>query len=551
MKFRNQKGVTLVTLVTAVIVALILAGIATTAGKSTLEYAKFNKLKNELTTLQTKVNELNQEGKTNIGQKIGNAQKEILNTDIVSNIIYKNRTDEEKSSIENGFRFLSSTEIEKQLGLEDFNRNYLINVEYRYVVATEGLEYEGTTYYMIDQIEDGMYNVEYHNKNSDTGSFDVSTKVEGDICKIVVSNIQHEGYVSNWQVKYKLDSDETWKTSNSLEFEIDTAGNYIVNVVHESEIDLGKKSIYVNPNIIVGNVYINSNGESSWNVNIEEIKYPQDATNGKIEYRKSDSDSWNSVQDSKFTVQEAGVYYIRITDSNGNTNVVNASGEKYKNGEIPVYIYVKNGLTLALDATQNTRSGRQSNTTVWEDLSGNNLDATLENFDMTSESGWTNNSLHFDGKNDKGIIKNNSLLKVNDQTIEVVIKKDSVINNDRSIFFVKWYGFTMEFNADNTVTYGRNNGYLKAANKIELKKIYSIVGTHSNNTSTIYLNNVNNGTQSVTPISYDNNDLTIGYYNDTYLLNGDIYQIRMYNRKLTDEEIKTNYEIDNLRYQIN
>ena len=245
MKSRNQKGVTLVTLVTAVIVALILAGIATTAGKSTLEYAKFNKLKNELTTLQTKVNELNQEGKTNIGQKIGNAQKEILNTDIVSNIIYKNRTDEEKSSIENGFRFLSSTEIENQLGLEDFNRNYLINVEYRYVVAAEGLEYEGTTYYMIDQIEDGMYNVEYHNKNSDTGSFDVSTKVEGNICKIVVSNIQHEGYVSNWQVKYKLDSDETWRTSNSLEFEVDKEGNYIVNVVHGDEIDLGKKHITI------------------------------------------------------------------------------------------------------------------------------------------------------------------------------------------------------------------------------------------------------------------------------------------------------------------
>lgn len=245
MKKTNEKGITLITLIITIIVLSILAGIGITSGKETIDKAKFNQFKSELTTLQTKINELNQEN-NKIGQQLSSKQEEILNTTNVSNIIYKGKSEEEKTKIKEGFTFVSSYTIQNQLGLEGISRDYLINVEYRYIVACEGVQYNGVTYYMIDQMEAGLYNVNYNNKNSGTGSFEVSSQKIGDKWKITVSNIQHEGYVSNWQIKYKLTGDEYWTSTDKLEFYVSESGYYIVKVVHGNEIDLGTKQIYTN-----------------------------------------------------------------------------------------------------------------------------------------------------------------------------------------------------------------------------------------------------------------------------------------------------------------
>ena len=240
MKKTNEKGITLITLIITIIVLSILASIGITSGNQTIDMAKYNQFKSELTTLQTKINEYNP--KDNIGQKLSSSQETILNTKEVSDIIYKGKTEEEKTKIKDGFTFASSYTIQKQLGLE-VSKDYLINIEYRYVVACKGVEYDGTTYYMIDQMGSGIYNVNYSNKNSETGSFELESQKVGNQWKITVSNIQHEGYVSNWQVKYKLSGDEYWKSTENLEFYVPKAGYYIVKVVHGDEINLGTKQI--------------------------------------------------------------------------------------------------------------------------------------------------------------------------------------------------------------------------------------------------------------------------------------------------------------------
>lgn len=240
MKKTNEKGITLVTLVITIIVLSILASIGITSGNQTIDMAKYNQFKSELTTLQTKINEYNP--KDNIGQKLSSSQEAILNTKEVSDIIYNGKTEEEKAKIKNGFTFASSYTIQKQLGLE-VSKDYLINIEYRYVVACKGVEYDGTTYYMINQMGSGLYNVNYNNKNRETGSFELSSQKIGNQWKITVSNIEHEGYVSNWQVKYKLAGDEYWKSTENLEFYVPKAGYYIVKVVHGDEINLGTKQI--------------------------------------------------------------------------------------------------------------------------------------------------------------------------------------------------------------------------------------------------------------------------------------------------------------------
>ena len=247
MILTNEKGVTLQALIITIVLLLILTSIGATAGTSALEYSKYSKLKTELQLLQTKVNELNENNDSSKGQdlnNVNNAQKEILEKEEVKSIIYKGKEDK-KDEVKNGFKFFSVSEIKNDFDLSGIERSYLINVDYRYVVSCEGFKYKNVTYYMIDQMDDGMYNVEYHNKNSNKGAFEVSSSIEGNVGKIIVSINNYDGYINNWQVKYKLNTEEKWQVSNDLEFTVDNAGTYIVNVVHGDEIDLGKKTVTV------------------------------------------------------------------------------------------------------------------------------------------------------------------------------------------------------------------------------------------------------------------------------------------------------------------
>ena len=238
-KIKQENGVTLVILVVMIIILLILASIGVTSWNQAIEYAKFNEFTAELQVMQSKVNELNQNKETDIGEKITENQKNTLDDiEEIKNIIFKNKTDEEITKIKDGFRYCNKEWIKQNLELDSINRDYLINVEKRYVISYTGFEYKNKTYYMSEQLENGQYNVEYNNKNSSTGSFEVITQKEENRWKVEISNIQYDGYVSNWQVKYKLATNDFWQTSNELTFYVTEQGYYDIKVVHGDEIEL-------------------------------------------------------------------------------------------------------------------------------------------------------------------------------------------------------------------------------------------------------------------------------------------------------------------------
>ena len=238
-KIKQEKGVTLAILVVMIIILLILATVGVTSWKQTIEYSAFNEFTAELQVIQSKVNELNQNQKIDIGTEITENQKNILDIEEIKNIIFKNKTtDEEIAKIKDGFRYCSKEWIKQNLELDSIKRDYFINVEKRYVISCTGFEYKNKTYYMSEQLENGQYNVEYNNKNSSTGSFVVNTQKEENRWKVEISNIQYDGYVSNWQVKYKLSTNDFWQTSNELTFYVTEQGYYDIKVVHGTEIEL-------------------------------------------------------------------------------------------------------------------------------------------------------------------------------------------------------------------------------------------------------------------------------------------------------------------------
>ena len=245
----KENGVTLIALVITIILILILASIGTTIGNSTINSTAYTQFKAELKIMQDKVNELNQENinKTNIGRELRNDEKnEIFNIQEISNIIFDSEsTEEEKNNIKNGFRYLSKGDISDKFGLDGIKRDYVINIEYRYVIYPYGFEYEGNKYYMIDQIDGEIYNVRYHNKNANKVNFKVNVTNEKNKCKIEITNIEYDGYVDKWQVKYKLDGNSYWETSNDLTFYIKKEGTYAIKVVHGDEIDSEEQKIRV------------------------------------------------------------------------------------------------------------------------------------------------------------------------------------------------------------------------------------------------------------------------------------------------------------------
>lgn len=257
MKKTNENGITLVALIVTIVLLIILASIGVNSGTDTIKNAQFNKFQNELKILQTKVNELNQLNKTDIGIEPTETQKQIINVTEVANIIFNNKTESEKNDIISNFKYISKNNIKKELELDGITNDYLINVKYRYAVCCKGFEYNGTTYYMVEQFDTGLYNIGYTNKNNSNGiendesgettSFKIekTPEPEKERCKISITNIKYDGYVKDWQVKYKIAGDETWQTSYNTEFYVSKPGYYIIKVVHENEIDLGIKHIQI------------------------------------------------------------------------------------------------------------------------------------------------------------------------------------------------------------------------------------------------------------------------------------------------------------------
>lgn len=237
MKTTEEKGVTLVALVTTIVILLILTSIGATSGITTINSAKFSQFKEELKIIQTKVNELSQNSETVKGKELNEKQKDILNKSEISNIIYNQKTEKEKTEIQNGFKYFDSNSLKNNFQLEEIKREYLINFEYRYVICCEGFNYEGITYYMGNQIEGFIYNVQYNNRNTEEiCTFSVNSVNEGNRWKIEVSDIKYNGYINNWEVKYREANQNYWTTSNNLSFYVTKTGNYYVQVVHGNDI---------------------------------------------------------------------------------------------------------------------------------------------------------------------------------------------------------------------------------------------------------------------------------------------------------------------------
>ena len=216
--------------------------------------------------------------------------------------------------------------------------------------------------------------------------------------------------------------------------------------------------------------------------------------------------------------------------------------------------YVKTDLVLWLDGIENTRNGHNSSATVWEDLSEKNDDIILTNVT------WNENSAIFNGIDSYGTGSKGNFTK--GCTIEVVFMTDKSVSN---AYGLAGYSCTSSnTNRPNIFINANNKAYASMSTSAADMKLESnipiLIGEKNYLTLTskkFFVNGtVYTHTNSITSSYTTTNKFLIGnywhrdetsFYNNA-VLNGQIYEVRVYDRNLSNEEIEFNRKVDQYRF---
>lgn len=479
----KNRGITIVALVITIVILIILTSVATYSGIEVVRSSKYTVFTTELKIMQTKVNEWYEEYK-NGKNDVLSLGEEISSNQNVQNQANKVFTENESGINDvSGYRYFSIDTI-KGLGIEEVESSFFINMEKRSVVSYEGYKYKGKTYYTIEQIPNGMYNVEYESM-SGKPTFDVSYEaIAEDKYVINIDNIKYDGNIKKWIVKYQKKGDTEWKTSENLNFIVTEQGDYNIKIENKTV-----------------------------------------------------------VSDEK--VQHVG--------------------------------YIQDGLVMHFDGINNTGNGHSNNLSIWKDISGNNNDITLYNFDQSSNSGWENDGILFDGVDDY-MFRENPLYNKSAKNITVEVLSEgtdtqwgavqdfSSITNERA-FLKLWISPTSDgTNRCYSANFYPGYSYDIPKNKLEYNQLNLIAyGCDGKNIFT-YLDGNKQDYRELSEDA-DTSWLANTFYLGrdhlaaprgggepveglNYYFKGKIKAVRVYDRGLTEDEIKNNYMMDNVRYNI-
>lgn len=273
----------------------------------------------------------------------------------------------------------------------------------------------------------------------------------------------------------------------------------------------------------------------------------------------------------RFKIQAIRIYNRVLTEEERITNYM-LDKQRYE-VTLNENDYASNGLVARFDANNNTGTGHDGNSGTWKDLSGNSHDATLSNFTQGTTSGWTENSLIFDGVDDFATIQGLDLSQYEDVTICATYKVLAIPTN-KAVAVVSsstdaegkiYFGYGSQYGANiaNANTYAMNytmpNTWVYGeANVVEKDKTKNVImtymGKNTKQYNRIYCNNqmiAENQTTATSNWSADALDIgrTFGGNNTDYpYANIELYSLQIYDRALSTAEVRLNYEIDKARF---
>ncbi len=346
---KSESGITLIVLIVIIIVMSLLIGMVAYNVNNAVSSSKLTAFATELKIMQAQVDTLHQKmidnnevsvgDKKYRGEEIKEIGQSIENAENASKAFEAEGIPE---SEQKNYKYYDKQLI-KNLGVEGVDQDLLINIEKRNVLSHKGIEYKGKTYYALNSLPnvEGLYNVE-HQDFEGKPTFEVAAKQVSSEGKweVNVSNIQYEGYIKKWNVKYKEAEEEDWNSTEKTTFTIDKHGTYKIKLVNENvesdEIEFTAE-YKVMPEILEG---------------MEAISYDESNNNEeKVVENPNENEEWFS-----YVVNEDDDMSDGGTTNGGKSKWANA---KYKDNYfvwIPRYAYKENE-----DVTFTDKNGNTSN----------------------------------------------------------------------------------------------------------------------------------------------------------------------------------------------
>jgi hypothetical protein len=354
------------------------------------------------------------------------------------------------------------------------------------------------------------------------------------------------------------------KTNNNEEFTEEESKQYIISDINkdgkvnsaDSDLILKYYSILSTSGATVGIRY-----------NETEKEYCELLLNSSdIEQILFTTENLKKLKENSFGIDSSFLKYINqiqtINSENDHRLIIKYKDKTYASMRFNKgNAYVKSGLMTYLDAINNTGNGHREDIMTWKDLSNNKHDISLKN-----NPTWTNNSLILNGINNYGILENtNRKIFLNGVTIEIRARIISKTSPNRQEIIGNWKetgkigGLGIELLNTNNIyaSIATENEWfsIQDTNNINLNEYYTIAMTFDNKIQKIYINGnlvqEKNQIDSI-PISSSTNPIVIGgktidggiesYSNIEY------QNILIYDRPLTETELKRNYQIDLSRY---
>ena len=230
--------------------------------------------------------------------------------------------------------------------------------------------------------------------------------------------------------------------------------------------------------------------------------------------------------------------------------------------------YVQDGLLIWYDAKYNTKDGYNPNATVWENLvSPGTYDGIFKNIQNSdANSGWNGEALLLDGTNDWVLIDyysgNNS-----DITIEIVAKPKNISSNKYQFILGNCEVGGIDISSDSkkitSEMYISGYKYTYGSEFVN-NKIYSLLTCYDSANNTAYLRENDQIIKQVISGTYKGPDLSTKFAIGTNPkgsnedLNSstqarfqmEVYSVRIYNKILSENEMKQNYNADKARFNI-
>lgn len=259
--FKNEKGITLVTLIITIIVLLILASTATYTGVEVMQNSAFTVFNSEMKILQTEVNstqekiEIDQEENKKINNKlISEIGKSIPNNSDIDTMKNNMRTQWQTTVDLTDYRYFDSDDLKNDLNIEEIKRvtPVLINLQTGSVISIKGVQNHGKIYYKLDQMPDNVNKIDYRTAQTSAPTFSVTSETTHDNMKIILSNIQiNSQYVKKYKILYQAQGNSSWTTvaedmtADSYTFDVKAFGIYNVKIVDAKNVESQTQQVTV------------------------------------------------------------------------------------------------------------------------------------------------------------------------------------------------------------------------------------------------------------------------------------------------------------------